>query len=491
MTAGHRIHSFSASDRLVGRALNGPRSHPYLVGSIGLHALALLALAGMPGMGASEQARSVAAEASRAQQQMALTEARELQRQVERMAEIRREMSQAAGEPAAPPAPATAGASPAELLARAQSLSASIEALERKLRAAELARMTGLSPDEAARRLAIEAADERRPPPAGRPAETVASLERRAQEILEQRRAQAGREREGTRVSVADDPAPKAAGTARKIPKAGGTLASPLDQVVAMLRPGEEQGRVGVSGVEGGTSLDPRSAAATRVVGDRRPEDDLPVTTPGGSLDLTKPLAERWEAAPPATARNDGSDAVRNPGGRVFGPGGIFATRVYLDSWYVIGPFAGQGRASMETMYPPEGDIDLDGVYPGLDGRVLAWRYASRGFYPFVPPDLAGNAVYYAFTEILVDEERDAWLDIGADDDSKLWLDGRLIWVSEPGDKRWYKAPFYLPDERTASLALVEGRRRVHLGRGVHRLLVKLYNKADQAFFSVVVASSP
>ena len=81
--------------------------------------------------------------------------------------------------------------------------------------------------------------------------------------------------------------------------------------------------------------------------------------------------------------------AFRNPGGRVFGPDGIFATRVYLDSWYVIGPFAGRGAHSMETAYPPEGDIDLDGVYPGMEGRVLAWRYASRGFYPFVPPDRA------------------------------------------------------------------------------------------------------
>jgi hypothetical protein len=155
----------------------------------------------------------------------------------------------------------------------------------------------------------------------------------------------------------------------------------------------------------------------------------------------------------------------------------------------VIGPFAGHGRHSMETAYPPESDVDLDGVYPGLDGRVLAWHYASRGFYPFVPPDRAENAVYFAYTELRLDDDRDVWLDIGADDDSMLWLDGRLVWVSEPGDKPWYHGQFYLPDERSASLALVEGRRRVHLARGVHRLLVKLYNDRNPTFFSVVVAS--
>ena len=47
---------------------------------------------------------------------------------------------------------------------------------------------------------------------------------------------------------------------------------------------------------------------------------------------------------------------------------------------------------------------------------------------------------------------------------------------------------YYLPDEQVASLALAEGHRRVHLARGTHRLLVKLFNDRDRAFFSVVLA---
>ena len=69
-----------------------------------------------------------------------------------------------------------------------------------------------------------------------------------------------------------------------------------------------------------------------------------------------------------------------------------------------------------------------------------------------------------------------------------MWLDERLVWVSAPGDKPWYHPPYYLRDELVGSLSLAEGQRRVHLTAGVHRLLFKLYNKEDKAFFSVVLS---
>ncbi|MDP9126175.1 MAG: hypothetical protein M3N82_16535, partial [Pseudomonadota bacterium] len=174
--------------------------------------------------------------------------------------------------------------------------------------------------------------------------------------------------------------------------------------------------------------------------------------------------------------------------GRVFGAGGAYAERVYLDTWYVIGPFAGKGDESMQSGYPPEDGVDLDAVYPGPEGRTLTWQFTSRGFYPFIPPDRRANAVWYAYTELRVDQDRDVWLAIAADGDSMMWLDERLIWVSAPGDKPWYHPPYYLRDELVGSLALTEGQRRVHLAAGVHRLLFKLYNDSDHAFFSVVLS---
>ena len=160
---------------------------------------------------------------------------------------------------------------------------------------------------------------------------------------------------------------------------------------------------------------------------------------------------------------------------------------MYLDSWYVIGPFEGQGALSMERVYPPEDGVDLEASYRGLDARLLGWRYASRGFYPFVPPDRAENAVYYAYTELRVAHEQTLWFSFASDDDLKVWLDGQLVWHSSPGIKAWHRTPFYFAHEQAASMAMAEGSRRVRLAPGVHRLLVKLYNDYNHTFFSIVL----
>ena len=60
--------------------------------------------------------------------------------------------------------------------------------------------------------------------------------------------------------------------------------------------------------------------------------------------------------------------------------------------------------------------------------------------------------------------------------------------MSAAGDKPWYHPPYYLRDELVGSLSLAEGQRRVHLDAGVHRLLFKLHDDSDHAFFSVVLS---
>ncbi|HSI58162.1 MAG TPA: hypothetical protein VLA16_11440 [Ideonella sp.] len=458
-------------------------AHPYLAGSVVLHGWLAALLLQLPGMGEAARARSVATEATRAAQQIAQTQARELQGRVQRMEEILRLLGEAAGTAPVPASGAT-GSSPAALLARAQALSAVIDAAQRRLRATELARLTGLPLAEAARELEAKAAAEQPPITAATPAETIARLERRAKAALAAQRSQLEAQRNGVRVTQA--------GVADGIPR------SAAEQLAAMTRLGPPQGRVGVPGVAGGQSV--HRPGAKGVAGGRfaRPDDPAlatpalvgpPVTVTGTSLDLTGNAAPGRSSGmsylrPPRMERA----ALRTAAGRVFGAGGSFANRVYLDSWYVIGPFPGRGDRTLETVYPPEDNVDLDGAYPGLGGRTVAWHYASRGFYPFVPPDREERAVYFAYTELRIDEDRDLWLSIAADDDSMLWLDGRLVWTSERGDKPWYHPPFYLRDEQVASLALAEGHRRVHLSRGRHQLLLKLFNDRDRSFFSVVVA---
>jgi hypothetical protein len=481
----HRTESFVASDRLIGRAVRLLKSRPYFVGSLVFHGLLAAALVAMPGLGENERAHAAATAERLVRAGISRTEERLLRARVERMAEIRRLLAETAGQPAAA-APDLEESSTEVLALRAQALATDIEAMQRLLQAQALARLAGIPLEQARRELEARAAAEPPDAAASTPADTIERLERRAREALEAQRAQLQARRDGVPVS-----------TGQRRP-ADGIPRSLAVQLAAEFRNGPPQGRVGEPGVEGGRSINPRRVEGVAGGRDARDGDALragatsvmgmaaPVRVPGGTLDLTGSGAQ-GEAGVARPAVLDLA-ALRTGAGRVIGAGGAFANRIYVDSWYLIGPFEAAGADPLATVHPPEESIDLEGSYRGLGGQVLGWHYASRGFYPFIPPDRAERAVYYAYTELRVDEDRDLWLSLAADDDSMLWLDGRLIWRSERRDKPWYRPPYYLPDEQVASLALSEGERRVHLGAGVHRLLFKLYNDRDRTFFSVVAA---
>ncbi len=548
--AATRQQGIRLSDRLLQRVRRFVAGRPYFAAAIVFHALLALLLLNVAAFDARKSAQVAAADAAKSAQRVAQTQARDLQHRVERMEAIRAEL-----DPDAKPLPPSTGdASPAALADRAQALSDKIEAAERETRAADLARLTQLSPDEARRKIAFEAAAQKLPVPPETAAQKIVRLERRAREIAEARRARLDAQREGLRVTSAHAQrihAPDqalahtqvASGSTGQAHVADGIPRSRAEQLAAMVRLGGPQGRVGVVGTEAGLSVNrehvkglaggrnataddyglasdtagkrhavvlegqreksgkdggpggPGSGAAKQ--GGRAeaaakpvaPQGAAAVRIPGSSLDLTGNAEDGHHdfvryASPPSVD----VATLHTAAGRVFGAGGTYAERVYLDTWYVIGPFAGQGDESMQAVYPPEEDVDLDAAYPGLDGRTLSWQFTSRGFYPFIPPDRAENAVYYAWTELRVDDDRDVWLAIAADDDSMMWLDDRLVWVSSPGDKPWYHPPYYLRDELVGSLSLTEGQRRVHLTAGVHRLLFKLYNNTDRTFFSVVLS---
>ena len=549
--ASARLAGIRLSDRWLRRLGRVVAGRPYFTGAIVVHGLLAVLLLNVAAFDARKSAQVAAAEAAKTAQRVAQTQARDLQHRIARMEAIRAEL-----DPAAKPlSPGHADASPASLAERAQVLSDAIDAADREERAADLARLALIPPDEARRKLAAEAAAQAPPPSPETSEQKIARLERRARDIAEARRARLDAQREGLRVTSAHarpvrhyDPDKALAHTEPASDSTGqthvadGIPRSMSQQFKAMVRLGGPQGRVGVEGTEAGLSVnrehvkgiaggrnateddfgrDSGKASRRRAVvlegqseksgtnggigdhgsgakqGGRLDAPAAPeavrglaaVRVPGASLDLTGNADDGKHelvrvASPPAVD----VATLHTAAGRVFGPGGTYAERVYLDTWYVIGPFAGQGDESMAHAYPPEDDVDLDAAYPGPEGRTLTWQFTSRGFYPFIPPDRRDDAVYYAYTELRVDEDRDVWLSIAADDDSMMWLDERLVWVSSPGDKPWYHPPYYLRDELVGSLALTEGRRRVHLAAGVHRLLFKLYNKEDRTFFSVVLS---
>ncbi|MEN0039221.1 MAG: hypothetical protein AAGC78_19235 [Cellvibrio sp.] len=164
--------------------------------------------------------------------------------------------------------------------------------------------------------------------------------------------------------------------------------------------------------------------------------------------------------------------------GSVIGAGGEYAERIYLNSWYLIGPFVGYAGNELfhNPSYPPEQLIDLDAEYFGKDDRVLTWQYINSKRYPVIPPGPAENAVYYGYTEIKIDKAADFWLWVGGDDDIKIWLNEKLVW--EGG----YSKQWFFDDVRAhrqqyiAQWNLSEAKTQIHLSAGRNTILFKLSN---------------
>ncbi|MFL6679021.1 MAG: hypothetical protein ACJ8IK_11820 [Burkholderiaceae bacterium] len=550
--AAVRVPGIRLSDRLLQRLRRVVAGRPYFSGSVVMHGLLALLLLNLSGLGTRQDARVAAAESNKAMRRIEATQARDLRHRVDRMQAIRQELEPGAaplppgtgeGSPEALAERAQALADAIEAAdgaRRAQDLArlADIPLAEarRKVAAEDAARRLPPPPETAGQKIArLE-----------RHARDLAEARRARldaqREGLRVTRAHAKTHRLHE-PDAARAPTAPASGSTGQAHVADGIPRSMSEQFKSMLRLGGPQGRVGVVGTEAGRSVNRehvqglaggRDAKAedfgrdTDVAGQRgqgvlegqrerneqgggigdqgsgsskqggagAPDDvasargRAAVRIPGSSLDLTGHAEDPQHtfvryASPPAVD----VAALHTAAGRVFGAGGTHAERVYLDTWYLIGPFAGKGQESQQAGYPPEDDVDLDAAYAGPEGRTLTWRFTSRGFYPFVPPDRRMDAVYYAYTEIRIDADRDVWFSLAADDDSMMWLDERLVWVSSPGDKPWYHPPYYARDERVGSLSLTEGRRRVHLSAGVHRLLFKLCNADGHPFFSVVLSN--
>ena len=182
--------------------------------------------------------------------------------------------------------------------------------------------------------------------------------------------------------------------------------------------------------------------------------------------------------------------SMRKGVGRVLGRGGEFANRVYINSWYLIGPFEGKhGRELFSNHhYPPEDGVVLDAAYRGKDNRVVRWRYINADSYPLVPPDFAEDAVYYGYTELMSDQERHLTMWIGADDDAQVWLNDEKIWKGGNINKISFWRDLYDTRNTYASdFNMTEGKRKVRLRKGRNKIFFKLGNGPSRTFFSLVL----
>jgi hypothetical protein len=447
------------------------RRHPWLATSLIVHVMLAASLyAAGP---VRVEIRRDGGIRSRVDASLQQTARREMQRQLRSMEEIRDALEQSVG--AATPGAKKEGDAGAEKdpETRARELAKAIESVQQKVRAADMARLLGIPEKEALKRVRTEEAKRPKPPqPKGPPEAVVAKLAAEARAALAQRRAQLMARQQGVALNQHRDGQP-GNGPLGKGPLGNATLA------------GKNGG--GISGGAAGESaaLGGRLDALASGLG-----MGTPYALRGSSLDMSSEgFSDRrsygaFLAPPPVDAA-----AMRAGAGRRLGAGGPFANRIFLDTWYVIGPFAGHGRGSIDAVHPPERGVDLDAVYYGKNAQPVRWTWQQEASYPFVPLPRAENAVYYAYTEVEAERDLEVWMSIGADDDSKLWFNDRLVWISgDDNDKPWYRAPFYTLDKELATLNLTEGQRKLHLHKGRNTILLKLYNGMNLMFFSVVLA---
>jgi hypothetical protein len=151
---------------------------------------------------------------------------------------------------------------------------------------------------------------------------------------------------------------------------------------------------------------------------------------------------------------------------------GITTEWMFVDTWYVIGPFPNPDRKNINRKFPPETVVDLDAVYLGKDQRPLKWSFIQSGTPKVAPPNAEHFGVYYAFTEIYSDESRRVWIATGSDDRGNLWLNDRLIWISGALYRPWSPGMSY---------------REIRLAKGINRLLYRVENAEGPVAFSLMI----
>lgn len=149
---------------------------------------------------------------------------------------------------------------------------------------------------------------------------------------------------------------------------------------------------------------------------------------------------------------------------------------VYLDAWYVIGPWELKKREDFSQAFTPEVEVDLDAEYPGnryTKNKPLRWQFVESEEPMVELPLQISDSSSYAYTEIIADAPLLAWLICGLDDRGKAWLNGEEILNSANSFKGWQVGN--------------EGARPVLLKRGKNTLLLRIDNRPGETRFSAIL----
>lgn len=131
---------------------------------------------------------------------------------------------------------------------------------------------------------------------------------------------------------------------------------------------------------------------------------------------------------------------------------------LYINTWYIIGPWENYGRDDFAIVHPPEVSVDLDATYnDGLIGvgvaetdsdpmkmigekvqmdGTLRWKFMQSQSMHNTVPVTSGHATYYGYTELYFDEATEMLVAIGTDDSGRVWINGKDVWRDK--GTSWY-----------------------------------------------------
>ncbi|MCH2174440.1 MAG: hypothetical protein MK193_01790 [Lentisphaeria bacterium] len=151
---------------------------------------------------------------------------------------------------------------------------------------------------------------------------------------------------------------------------------------------------------------------------------------------------------------------------------------LYIDTWYIIGPWENHGRMNYQVAHPPEISVDLEAEYKNgktdpktNTPRALKWKFVQSNQMKIKPPIEQADSTYFCVTEVYFEEAQEMLVAIASDDAARMWVNKKVIW-EDRGMSGWN---------------LQEGFRRIKFNEGFNQILVRLENKPQLCEFSVLL----
>lgn len=145
---------------------------------------------------------------------------------------------------------------------------------------------------------------------------------------------------------------------------------------------------------------------------------------------------------------------------------------IYVDSWYMIGPFENDGIINFDRTFPPSIEFDLDAEYQGKFDLPVRWNFVQTDEIKQPVYPLADRAVYYAYTELYFEEPTEIWVAFGSDDGAKFWINETLAFQSRQTRHTWQ---------------IFEGHRKVFFKQGRNEVKARVETSPGVCFLSMIL----